>query len=123
MTVYVDDMYKYPMGEFRGMKMSHMIATDEEELHRMADTIGVRRKWYQGDHYDISLGMRVKAIEAGAVSIGLRDLSSMVMVHKATGKWVKPGVAQDTAYDLLTKKRLNRGSPGREREYRPKKAT
>ena len=75
MTVYVDDMYKYPMGQFGRMKMSHMIADTDEELHAMADRIGLARKWYQGDHYDVSLALRGKAIAAGAVAITLRELA------------------------------------------------
>ena len=32
MAVYVDDMYKYPLGQFGRMKMSHMVADTTEEL-------------------------------------------------------------------------------------------
>lgn len=47
MSVYVDDMYKYAMGRFRGMKMSHLVADSREELLAMCDKIGVQRKWIQ----------------------------------------------------------------------------
>ena len=77
MTVYVDDMYRYPMGQFRRMKMSHMIADTEEELHEMADKIGVARKWYQGDHYDIAIVKRKLAVQFGAKEITLRELAFM----------------------------------------------
>lgn len=77
MTVYVDDMYKYPIGQFRRMKMSHMMADTEQELHDMADKIGVARKWYQGDHYDICMSMRAKAVKLGAKEITWRELSVM----------------------------------------------
>lgn len=43
MTVYVDDMYLYEMGKFGRMKMSHMIADTDEELHSMAKLIGVSK--------------------------------------------------------------------------------
>jgi hypothetical protein len=79
MTVYVDDMYKYPLGQFRRMKMSHMVADTEEELHKMAEKIGVARKWYQKDHYDVCIAMRKKAVEEGASEITLRELSELVM--------------------------------------------
>lgn len=78
MTVYVDDMYKYSMGKFRRMKMSHMIADSEEELHEMAAKIGVARKWYQGDHYDISITMRAKAVANGANEVTWRDLGVLI---------------------------------------------
>ncbi|MBU6246495.1 MAG: DUF4031 domain-containing protein [Xanthomonadaceae bacterium] len=77
MTVYVDDMYLVLMGRFRRMKMSHMIADTEAELHAMADTIGLSRGWYQGDHYDVSMSLRAKAIAAGATPITLRELACM----------------------------------------------
>lgn len=79
MTVYVDDMHRTAMGEFRGMKMSHMIADTEAELHAMADRIGVARRWYQGDHYDVAMSKREAAIAAGAVAIPLKVLARMAM--------------------------------------------
>jgi hypothetical protein len=63
------------MGQFRRMKMSHMIADSEEELHAMADKIGVARRWYQGDHYDICKSKRAIAIMNGAQLIPLRELA------------------------------------------------
>lgn len=81
MTVFVDDMYLEPMGAFRRMKMSHMIADTEEELHAMADRIGVDRRWYQkkrsGYHYDIAMSKRALAVAAGAVEITLRQAAAM----------------------------------------------
>lgn len=77
MTVYIDDMYKLPMGKFHRMKMSHIITDldDETELHVMAQSIGVARKWYQGDHYDVCMSARAKAIARGAKAITLRELA------------------------------------------------
>jgi len=86
MTVYVDDMYKYPMGQFGRMKMSHMVADTEEELHAMADKLGLARKWYQGDHYDVSLGVRYRAISLGAEQVTLRQLGLMMLKRRETGK-------------------------------------
>ncbi len=43
MTVYVDDM----QAQYGRMKMCHMIADTDEELHAMADLIGIARKWWQ----------------------------------------------------------------------------
>lgn len=77
MVVYVDDMYLSTMGQYGRMKMSHMIADTDEELHRMADRIGVKRKWFQGDHYDISMLKRTAAIHYGAIAIPWRTLGCM----------------------------------------------
>ena len=52
MTVYVDD-FKAP---YDRMKMCHMLADSDAELHTVADLIGVARRWHQdtasGSHYD-----------------------------------------------------------------------
>lgn len=85
MTVYVDDMHKHPMGRFGRMKMSHMIADTAEELHAMAARIGVARKWFQGDHYDIALSKRARAVGFGAVEVPLRQLAAMSHNRKHTG--------------------------------------
>lgn len=90
MVIYVDDMYKYPLGQFRGMKMSHMIADTHEELHTFAAKIGMKRQWFQGDHYDIAMSTREKAVKLGAVEISMRELASMCRVHQLTGKMPKP---------------------------------
>lgn len=77
MTVYVDDMYRFAWGRYRGMRMSHMIADSEEELHAMADEIGVARRWYQGDHYDISMTKRQLAVRNGAVELTIREMATL----------------------------------------------
>lgn len=75
MPVYVDDM----KAGYGRMVMCHMVADTEEELHAMADRIGVDRKWYQYPHksryphYDIALSKRSLAVEAGAKEIRWRD--------------------------------------------------
>lgn len=50
MTVYVDDMYRTEMGRYGRMKMSHMIADTEAELHAMAARIGLARRWAPAGH-------------------------------------------------------------------------
>lgn len=85
MTVFVDDMYTVPMGRFGRMKMSHMIATTEDELHAMAAAIGVARKWYQGDHYDVSISRRSRALDLGAVAVTMRQLGKMCAIRRKSG--------------------------------------
>lgn len=78
MAVYVDKV-KLAFGR---MVMSHMIADDEEELHAMADRIGLKRSWYQADastpHYDVSQSKKRAAIEAGAVELERREFVEVV---------------------------------------------
>jgi Protein of unknown function (DUF4031) len=82
MTVYVDNMHETPTGRFGRMKMSHMIADTEAELHAMAARIGVARKWFQGDHYDVCKAKRALAIEFGAKPITWRELGKMAMATR-----------------------------------------
>lgn len=77
MTVFVDDV-RHAFGR---MIMCHMWADTLEELLEAADAIGVQRKWIQGHptlsfgkhrnaswvHFDISLGMKQKALARGAI--------------------------------------------------------
>lgn len=78
MAVYVDNANI----SYRRMKMCHMLADTEKELHAMADKIGVQRKWFQGPkitshpHYDICLSKRALAVEYGAVEV--KDKRAMV---------------------------------------------
>ncbi|MBV9863314.1 MAG: DUF4031 domain-containing protein [Alphaproteobacteria bacterium] len=90
MTVYVDDM----RASFGRMIMCHMIADTEAELHAAADRIGVARRWYQGDHYDIALSKRAMAVAAGAREITWRQCGLMVANRKATGSLGDPETAE-----------------------------
>lgn len=85
MAVYVDDM-RAPFGR---MKMCHMIADSSDELHAMADRIGVARKWCQDrgtyrEHYDIALSKRALAIKAGAIEIERHELGEKLLARYAS---------------------------------------
>lgn len=62
------------------MKMSHMVADTDEELHQMADKIGVARKWFQNKkedglpHYDICKSKKQLAISFGAQKMSDREI-------------------------------------------------
>lgn len=78
--VYVDSM-RTP---YRHMKMSHMLADTEEELHTMARRIGLKREWFQcppkasTPHYDVSQTKRALAVEAGAEEVDRRGLVGVI---------------------------------------------
>ncbi len=89
MAVYVDDM----KADYGCMKMCHMIADTDDELCAMADKIGVRQKWHQGDHFDICLAKRSLAVKAGAMEITRRQLGAMVIRKRRTGEIGNPDEA------------------------------
>ena len=75
MSVYVDD-YR---GKFRRMICCHMMADTLDELHTMAEAIGMKREWFQHKgpgslpHYDVCLTRRKRAIELGAIELPIAD--------------------------------------------------
>lgn len=73
MSVYVDSAH-LPFGR---MIMCHMIADSIEELHSMADKIGIQRKWFQNKglhpHYDISKGKRALALLNGVIFLETKE--------------------------------------------------
>lgn len=93
MTVYVDDMHKYSFGRYRGMRMSHMIADTDDELFAMVDKIGVNRKWYQGDHFDICMSKRALAIKHDAIEVTTRELAAMCFCKHAGRMYKSPADA------------------------------
>jgi hypothetical protein len=105
MTVYVDDMrapYRGPSG--RMMKMCHMVADPEHELHDMAREIGVAARHFQKGHYDVCLSKRAEAVRRGAVPVSQRQLGCMVAVKRRTGFMPVPEEAEDAFRKLLRDK-------------------
>lgn len=85
MSVYVDDMAA-PYGR---MVMFHMVADTDDELHAMADKIGVARRWHQKagtphSHYDICKAKRALALTFGAVGVDRSGLAVVIKKKRAT---------------------------------------
>lgn len=64
-----------------------MLADTDEELHTMADAIGVKRRWHQcpgtiRSHYDIALSKRKLAVEAGAIQISMLEVGRMMQARR-----------------------------------------
>jgi hypothetical protein len=60
------------------MIMSHMAADSLDELHQMAQAIGVAKRHFQNKkgkpHYDICKQNKQKAIELGAMEVNDREI-------------------------------------------------
>ena len=64
-----------PLWQFRGEKWSHLVSDESyDELHGFAKKLGIPRRAFQGDHYDIPERLRDRAIELGAVPTESREL-------------------------------------------------
>ena len=78
MTVYVDNLN----AQYGRMIMCHMMADSLDELHQMADKIGINRKWFQNKprfpHYDIAKSKKALAIQHGAVEVTPQQLVTIM---------------------------------------------
>lgn len=87
MTVYVDRS----IHAYGRMIMCHMLADTPDELHAMADAIGIQRRWYQRKastpHYDVCKAKRALAIQNGALSIDRRQVVRTIRAIRASGAY------------------------------------
>lgn len=86
--IYVDELFTWN-GDYRGPdaeqarrvgarngdQWCHMFAdaADCAELHAFALRVGMRREWFQGDHYDLTPAKRARAVRFGAKEVSRRE--------------------------------------------------
>lgn len=81
MPVYVDNV-KIKFGR---MRMCHMLADTLEELHAMADKLGLKREWFQNHgtpHYDICMSRRVDAIGYGCIPASRSKIVELIRKYR-----------------------------------------
>jgi hypothetical protein len=60
---------------WRGELWSHLVSdVSYDELHAFAGRLGVPRRAFQGDHYDIPASLREPALALGAEDVSAREL-------------------------------------------------
>ena len=74
--IYVDDLVEYLRDQIKpgarkyGTRWAHMTADTKEELHEFAETLGLKRSYFQNHprlwHYDLTPAKWKKAIKLGA---------------------------------------------------------
>lgn len=70
-TVLVDEA----IWPWRGRRWAHLVSDESyEELHAFAAQLGIPRRVFQGDHYDVPTEIRAAAVDAGAVPVDGREL-------------------------------------------------
>lgn len=71
MTLLVDEC----RWQHRGRLWCHLVSdVSYDELHTFAADLGLPRRAFHGDHYDLPDEVRDLAIEAGAQPVGSREL-------------------------------------------------
>ncbi len=88
MAVYVDA----PIWHFVGRRWCHLMADQEEELHRFAARLGLKRSSYQGPpktsaaHYDITGFERDRAVRLGAVECSREEIVAIFRRVRVPGR-------------------------------------
>jgi Protein of unknown function (DUF4031)/Protein of unknown function, DUF488 len=77
-VIYVDRLFGcQKSAQWPYTQACHLMADSLDELHVFASKLGLRRNWYQAHdklgHYDLTPGMRARAIKLGAQEISALD--------------------------------------------------
>lgn len=73
--ILVDPLVKHAKSPLGPQSWCHMVSdTSLTELHEAAVKIGMKRAWFQGDHYDLVASKRELAIKGGAVAVTSKQL-------------------------------------------------
>lgn len=76
MTILVDT----PIWPFRGRLWCHLVSdTSYDELHDFAQRIGIPRRAFEGDHYDVPADLRPQVVAAGALEVTGRELITRLL--------------------------------------------
>lgn len=77
-----------PIWPAHGTRFAHLVSdTSLEELHRFAQHLGLPRRAFHRDHYDLPARLWQDAIDLGAVEVDPREL---VRRLRAAGLRVRP---------------------------------
>lgn len=84
-----------PIWPWRGDRWAHLVSDESyEELHAFAARLGIPRRAFQGDHYDIPAHLRDVAISLGAEAVDSRVLMRRL---KAAGLRKRPSRSHPAA--------------------------
>ncbi|MEX2551020.1 MAG: DUF4031 domain-containing protein [Nitriliruptoraceae bacterium] len=58
-----------------GRRFAHLVSDHSyDELHAFAAALGLQRRWFEGDHYDVPTEVREQAIARGAEPVSAAEL-------------------------------------------------
>ena len=72
----VDELQEYPHANLPVKHWCHMVSdAGFDELHDFAAAMGIPRRRFQGDHYDLHPALRERAVALGAQEVSARELT------------------------------------------------
>jgi hypothetical protein len=84
---YVDTVREYRTAGLRHTRFCHLLADTREELHAMADQLGVPRRFFQDHpwrwHHDLPEPLRERAVALGAREITLHEVGALLKARRA----------------------------------------
>jgi hypothetical protein len=86
-ATYVDTARSYPEAGLRFSEFCHLLADTRDELHQIADQLGVPRRFFQDHpwrwHYDLPAHLRAEAVALGAKEMTMHDVGALLRRRKA----------------------------------------
>ncbi len=87
MACYVDTVREYPDAGLRHTRFCHLLADTRDELHAMAEALGVPHRYFQDHpwrwHHDLPEPLRARAVDLGAREVSLREVGLLLRRRKA----------------------------------------
>ena len=87
MAIFVDTLleaHQNPKWFYR--QSCHMYSDDVEELHKFAQSIGLKRSWFQNHprlpHYDLTANKRKQAVKNGAKEVDIKFTMNFMRRNK-----------------------------------------
>jgi hypothetical protein len=86
-TCYVDAIQSYPDAGLRFTEFCHLLADTREELHAMAEALGIPERFFQDHpwrwHHDLPAPLRPQAVELGARELTMHEVGALLQRRKA----------------------------------------
>jgi hypothetical protein len=87
MSCYVDTVRSYPTAGLRYTDFCHLLADRPAELHAMAGSLGIPRRFFQDHpwrwHYDLPAQLRPDALARGALSVQMHFVGELLRARRA----------------------------------------
>ncbi|MGI8761073.1 MAG: DUF4031 domain-containing protein [Jatrophihabitantaceae bacterium] len=87
MACYVDTVRAYPGAGLRYTEFCHLLADTRDELHAIADALGIPRRFFQDHpwrwHHDLPAPFRARAVELGAREVTMHEVGALLRARRA----------------------------------------